>query len=45
LLAGRWWPAIERVLSMPRPPTPRTDGADVVADLILSAISRSGAPI
>lgn len=38
LLGGRWWPAIERVLSMPQPPKARTDGAEVVADLILSAI-------
>jgi hypothetical protein len=45
LLAGRWWPAIERVLSMPRPEKPRTDGADVAADVILSAIQSSQAPI
>jgi L-arabinokinase len=38
LLAGRWWPAIERVLSMPKPPRPPTDGATVVADLILAQL-------
>jgi hypothetical protein len=45
LLSGRWWPAIERVLSTPRSQKPRTDGAAVAADLILSAIQPSQAPI
>ncbi len=38
LLAGRWWAAIDRVLSQLTPPPARTDGADVVADLILQAL-------
>ncbi len=38
LLAGRWGAAIDRVLSQPMPPPARTDGADVVADLILQAL-------
>ena len=38
LLAGRWGAAIDRVLSQPTPPPARTDGADVVADLILQAL-------
>jgi L-arabinokinase len=41
LLAGHWWPAIERVLSTPRPPKPPTDGASVVADLILAQVERT----
>jgi len=31
LFAGRWGPAVRRVLARPRVPTPRTDGAAVVA--------------
>ncbi|MGH9329222.1 MAG: hypothetical protein ACRD09_02165, partial [Vicinamibacterales bacterium] len=38
LLAGHWESAIDRVLSKPAPPLARTDGADVVADLILRAL-------
>jgi L-arabinokinase len=41
LLAGRWWAAIERVLSKPQPPTPRTDGASVAADLILAQLENT----
>jgi hypothetical protein len=38
VLAGRWAAAIDRVLAKPTPPPPRTDGATVVADLILQAL-------
>jgi L-arabinokinase len=35
LLAGRWGAALDAVMSAPPPPeTPRTDGADVIADMI-----------
>jgi len=35
-LAGRWREALRRLLNQPPPPErPRTDGADVVADLIV----------
>jgi hypothetical protein len=40
LLAGRWGAAIDRVLSKPAPPAARTDGADIAADLILTALSQ-----
>ncbi len=34
LLAGRWQPAIDRVLAQPLPEMPATDGAEVVATMI-----------
>jgi L-arabinokinase len=41
LLSGRWRPALEAALSAPPPPeTPRTDGAEVVADMISARLSR-----
>jgi hypothetical protein len=41
LLAGRWARAIDRALSMPAPPPPRTDGAEIVSRLILDALAGS----
>lgn len=41
-LAGRWRHAIRRLLEQPPPPEhPRTDGADVVADLIVGRVATS----
>jgi hypothetical protein len=40
LLAGRWRDALTRLLRQPPPPEqPRTDGADVVADLIVERLA------
>ncbi len=40
-LGGRWRDALRRLLTQPEPPEhPRTDGADVVADLIIERIAR-----
>ena len=42
LLAGRWRDALTRLLRQPPPPErPRTDGADVVADLIVDRVAAS----
>jgi L-arabinokinase len=39
LLAGRWRGALEAAVSAPAPPeTPRTDGAEVIADMIAARI-------
>jgi hypothetical protein len=38
-LAGRWRDPLRRLLDQPSPPEhPRTDGADVVADLIVERV-------
>ena len=38
LLAGRWRDALDALLASPPPPErPRTDGADVVAEMIVAA--------
>lgn len=39
LLAGDWRPALDAAVSAPAPPKPRTDGADVVADMIGARIT------
>jgi L-arabinokinase len=40
LLAGRWASALDAAVNAPPPPeTPRTDGAEVIADMIASRIS------
>ena len=37
MLAGRWREALDRLRQQPQPPDrPRTDGADVVADMIVA---------
>jgi hypothetical protein len=42
VLAGRWRNALTRLLRQPPPPEqPRTDGADVVADLIVERLAAS----
>ena len=42
LLAGRWRDALTRLLRQPPPPEqPRTDGAEVVADLIVDRLAAS----
>lgn len=42
LLAGRWRAALDAAVSAPPPPErPRTDGADVIADMIASRLSRA----
>jgi L-arabinokinase len=42
LLAGRWRDALTRLLrQLPPPEQPRTDGADVVADLIVDSLAAS----
>ena len=39
LLAGRWREALDRLLQQPPPPErPRTDGADVVAEMIVARV-------
>lgn len=38
LLAGRWRPALEAALRQPAPPPVRTDGAEVVAEMIAARI-------
>jgi hypothetical protein len=39
LLAGRWRAALDAAVSAPAPPeTPRTDGAEVIADMIAARV-------
>ncbi len=35
LFRGHWQPHLDALLAMPRPPTPKTNGAEVVADWIM----------
>ena len=40
-LTGRWRDALQRLMNQPPPPEqPRTDGADVVADLIVERLTQ-----
>jgi len=42
LLAGNWKPALQTLLSSPRPAeTPATNGAEIAADVILEVLHRS----
>lgn len=42
LLTGRWRAALDAAVSAPAPPErPRTDGAEVIADMIASRVSRA----
>jgi L-arabinokinase len=44
LFGGRWRDALDRLLSLPSPPRPRTDGAAVIADRLLTFLAHTPPP-